>query len=469
MAERWGPCSRNVHPMRTATALLALLLPALARPDAVDRFMADQVARAHVPGAAVAVVRDGRIVKLAVYGVADLEHGAKVRPDSLFQIASVTKLLTGVLLMGYVQDGKVGLDDPVGRWLPSAPEAWSGVTLRHLATHTSGLAAGPPDPALRTVDDAVAAAMKVPLAARPGERAEYGSPDFTVLAAVLEKAGGKPFPDLLRERVLATAGARDARFEHARDDGLVRSADVLPGRVTTYRWTGEEQRVAWFLYPEHTYAAGGLFASIRDMAALVAALQRGALLRPETFEAMASPPVLADGRPSPFGIGCTVGRHRGWRAVGHSGGPALGDVLLVPEARLGVVVLTSQKRLIPQLAEGVADLFLADRRTPAPAIPDASPEATARVRGVLLGMAAGKVDPALLAPAARELAPMLGEWGAVSVGLFPPLTGVALVQEERTPAAWTRRYRVTFGKKVTRYRAALAADGTVLEVEREAE
>jgi len=460
--------------MNLAAALLASTLAApspAARGDAVDRFLRDQLARAHVPGAAVAVIRAGKVEKLAVYGVADLAHGTKLTPSSAFQIASVTKLLTGALLMRYVEQGKLRLDDAVARHLDGTPEAWRGITVRHLATHTSGLPAGPPDPKLGSIAEGARAAMALPLAAPPGERAEYGSPDFTVLGAVLERVGGRPYPELLAEEVLRPAGMRDARFEDARDEGLVRSAEVVPGRVTTYRSTGGAQRVAWFLYPSYTWPAGGLFASIRDMAALVSALQRRVLLSRAGLEAMATAPILAGGKPGPFGAGCTVGRYRGWRTVGHSGGPALGDVLLFPELDLGVVVLTSQKLLIPQLAEGVADLYLpGDRGGPPPApLADAAPEVTDRARAVLSGMAAGRVDPALLAPASREAAPMLSEWGAVSVGLWPPLSGLVLVEERRGDDAWVRTYRARFGAKVARFRAAHAPDGAVIELEREPE
>jgi len=460
--------------MILVAAVLASTLAAptpSARGDAVDRFLRDQLARAHVPGAAVAVVRAGKLEKLAVYGVADLEHGTPVTPASAFQIASVTKLLTGVLLMRLVEQGKLRLDDAVSRHLDGTPEAWKGITLRHLATHTSGLPAGPPDPKLGSIAEGARAAMALPVSAAPGERAEYGSPDFTVLGAVLEQAGGKPYPQLLADEVLRPAGMRDARFEDARDEGLVRSAEVVPGRVTTYRTAGSAQRVAWFLYPAYTWPAGGLFASIRDLAAFVSALQRKVLVSRAGLEAMATAPVLAGGKPGPFGAGCTVGRHRGWRTVGHSGGPALADVLLFPELDLGVVVLTSQKLLNPQLAEGVADLYLpGDRGGPPPApIADAAPEATARVRAVLEGMAAGRVDPALLAPANRADAPLLSEWGPVGVGLWPPLSGLALVEERRGGDAWVRTYRASFGAKVARYRAAHAPDGAVIELEREPE
>ncbi len=419
---------------------------AKAPPDPVDRLLADAMARAHVPGAAVAVVRGGKVLKLGVYGKAELEHGVKVTPATAFQIASTTKLLTGVLLARLVEQGKLSLDDPLSKHLDAVPDTWGAVTLRQLATHTSGLPVTEPDPKLGPVPEAARAALAARPAARPGERAEYGSLDYTVLAAVLEKVGGKPFPRLLEEEVLGPAGMRDARFEAARDDGLVRSADVVPGRVTTYRWSGGAQRVAWFLYPEYTWAAGGLFASVRDLAAFVAALQRGALVSRESLARMAEPPTLADGRPGAFGTGCTVGRHRGFRTLGHSGGPALGDVLLFPELDLGVVVLTNQKLLQPELAELVAELYLpADRRQPpGPLLADAAPAATARVRAVLEGMARGAVDPALLAPARREDAPLLSEWGPVGVGLWGPLTSLALVEERRDARGWTRWYRASW-------------------------
>jgi CubicO group peptidase (beta-lactamase class C family) len=112
----------------------------------------------------------------------------------------------------------------------------------------------------------------------------YGSDDFTVLTAILERAGGMPYQQLLEARITRPLGLASTRFDNARLDPphIVLTMDELPNRVATYEWkNGKQQRYA-FLYPHYTYAAGGLFSSITDMAAFVQAIVKGRPGRQET-------------------------------------------------------------------------------------------------------------------------------------------------------------------------------------------
>src|SRR6185503_7136888 len=137
-------------------------------------------------------------------------------------------------------------------------------------------------------------------------------------------------------------------------------------------------------YPRYTYSAGGLFSSAADVAKLFTALTAGTLLKPASLEALWTPARLADGRPGEFAIGWVAGRYRGLQAVGHSGGPALSDLLYFPEGKLGIAVLTNQGALFPVLAELVADLYLpADARAHDPAIADPDPAVTQRLRSLV--------------------------------------------------------------------------------------
>jgi CubicO group peptidase (beta-lactamase class C family) len=104
-----------------------LMIPAclaLHAQDAVDTYLKQQMARSRIPGLAVAIVREGRLEKLSAYGQASLELGAPLTADSAFQIASATKLFTGVLAMSLVAEGKLDLDAPISRYLGKVPAAW---------------------------------------------------------------------------------------------------------------------------------------------------------------------------------------------------------------------------------------------------------------------------------------------------------------------------------------------------------
>lgn len=458
--------------MRPLAVLLALfLLPTVSLADAtgtadrVDAFLRAEMDRNRIPGAAVAVLRDGKLVKLATYGTANLETGAPVTADTRFQIASATKLFTSALLMDLVDEGKVGLDDPVTRYLPQAPPAWSAITVRQLASHASGMARVPPNPSLRTMDEALSAAMKLPLATRPGETNAYGSDDFTVLAAVLEKAGGAPYPQLLKQRVLEPLGLARSAFDNARLDPphVVLTYDELPGRAGTYEWkAGTQQRYA-FLYPSYTYAAGGLFSSIGDMAAFVGGVLDGKLFGAKALQEMWTPVALAGGKPGGFATGWTVASERGRRKLGHSGGPALADVAVYPDQSLAVVVLTNQRKLYPTLASAVARFYLPDNGfTGRPALPDPNPARTASHLALVHSLMLGKAEAGSFAAALHPDLPEINEWIQLRTGGYAPPRLLELLED----AASSRTYRSTHGDRGSLlWRFDADADGRIRDVE----
>ncbi|PAX06881.1 serine hydrolase domain-containing protein [Sphingomonas lenta] len=436
-----------------AAALSLIAAPASARADAIDRVVADQMAVSRIPGAAVAVVERGRVVKLAAYGVADVEWNAPVDLDTRFQLASATKIFTGVLLMRLVGRGRLDLDDPLTRWFPDAPPSWAGIRVRQLADHTSGLPDDLGTPAPQTVEGVVAAAMKRPLAYQPGTEARYGFTDFTVLRAVIEKAGGKKLPDLLRDEVTAPLGMTATGFALAAEEDGVRVGAVLPKRAETYGLRDGELVTSDFFFAPHGYGAGGLYSSIRDLAAFFAALDQGRVLRRESLVALETPATLSGGRRSGFGVGWVARTYRGVPVVGHSGGPALADILRVEDRRLTVIALTNQRTFFPLLAEALLDRYVPAPPEPA-AIEDRTPQSTARVRAALEAAAAGRPATGVSPNVAGQLGSPFARALLNGVG---PLHSFSLIGEEGS----TRRYRATFRRKRTTWLAESDAQGVI--------
>jgi len=337
----------------------------------IDAYLQARMEADHIPAAAAAIVRNGETVYCRAHGLANLEWEIPATVDTAFQLASATKPLTGTLLMMLVESGELRLDAPVREYLSQAPASWDGITIRHLTTHTAGLsdevvshvhtrAAGEdlPPGTPNTVQEIVAAAFELPLAYKPGERAQYGLADFVVLTAILEAVSGSPFPVLLHERLLAPLGMTSTRYDNGVDAGASRITDIVPRRASLFRRHEEQQRDFRFFYPIWGYAAGGLFSSAADLARWTVALDRGELLRPETVEEMFAPQRLTGGEVGLFSPGWVVYTHRDRRVVGHSGGPALGDIVRFRDDGFTVVALANQQVLMPDLAPGVADIFL---------------------------------------------------------------------------------------------------------------
>src|SRR5215207_1665709 len=128
--------------MRLSVIGLVLLVLAASRtaPDAVDDYVRAEMRTQSIPGLALGIARNGRLVKAEGYGIADLDQDVPVTVDTVFEVASITKQFTASLIMMLVEQGKLRLDDKVNAYLTDPPDAWRDVTIYHLLTHTAGLA-----------------------------------------------------------------------------------------------------------------------------------------------------------------------------------------------------------------------------------------------------------------------------------------------------------------------------------------
>ncbi|GAA0565861.1 serine hydrolase domain-containing protein [Rhizomicrobium electricum] len=433
---------------KSVLVLLYAVVTMGAAADPVDDAMAKFMAPAHIPGAAVAVVEKGKLTKLAAYGTADLEWDGKVTPDTPFQLASVSKIFAGVVLMRMVEQGKLSLSDPLTKYFPQAPESWKAITIRHLAGHMSGLPEGLGQSTNATPLEVASEAMKRPLAYAPGSKSQYGFTDFVVMTAILEKVSGLSYTALLQREVLDPLGLKHTGFTMAREDGPIRSTGLIPGRAKVYAWRAPVQRDEAFLYPVHAYAAGGLYSSARDMATLMTALTHGGFLKPESFALLTHPIRLNDGRNGEFGVGWTFGRYHGLETVGHTGGPGLGDVMYIPSADLVVIALTNQRRFVPLLSQAIADLKLPPSPVQ-PAIADSHPEFTADFTAQLAAARDGKLDEArFTAEGARDWLPFYKEFGQAMLEAVGPVSKAELLSERAKDSGGLRRlYRVVFARK----------------------
>lgn len=420
---------------------LALAGPAPLRADPIDDVVREQMEASHLPGVAVALVERGKVVKLSGYGEATLEWPSPVDPDTRFQLASATKLFTGVLLMRLVERKALSLDDPIARFFDGAPPDWRRIRVRQLADHSSGLPDDLGRPGPKTVEAIVAAAMARPLLYEPGAEARYGFTDFVVLRAILEKVSGKPLPTLLNDEIAAPLGLRSTGFAMEREDGPVRTGEVLPRRASIYGWRDGRQTTSDFFFEPQGYGAGGLYSSAADLAKFFAALDSGRLLGPESVRILQTPGSLSGGRKSGFGIGWTARDYRGVPVAGHSGGPALSDILRVESRGLTIVVLTNQRIFYPLLAERIADLYLPEPAVAA--IADKRPRLTESLAALFADAARGRSDPSRGPAGADPAAPLLSEFGQALLTGVGPLTRIDLVAEQGAD----RTYRIVFARK----------------------
>jgi CubicO group peptidase (beta-lactamase class C family) len=358
------------------------LLTVPARADRVDDFLKAELARQKIPGMAVAVIQDGKVVKAAGYGYANLELKVPVTADTVFQLGSVGKTFTAGAVMLLARDGKIGLEDPVRKYLDFAPEAWKDVTVRHLLTHTSGIPDYTGIVDLRVDASAEQTGKKVaekPLDFAPGTKWQYSNSNYLLLGVLIEKASGQFYGDVLRDRIFTPLGMTTARINS--------ESDLIPNRAAGYEFRAGQLRNQSYMPPQvNTYADGSVVMSVRDMAKWDLALYTDKPFPKEVREAMWTPAKLTDGKPTAYGYGWQLGERNGHRFVGHGGAwqGFTATILRYPEDRLSVVVLTNRAGVSPgTIATRIAGMYLPAVMPKTPPPPAPEPAVTELVKTIL--------------------------------------------------------------------------------------
>ena len=277
----------------------------------------DQVVRASVEAeefsGSVLVARDGEVLLDRGYGFANREWSIPNDGDTKFRLGSVTKQFTAVAIMVLSERGLVDLDAPVKTYLPDAPAAWDGVTVRHLLTHTSGVPsftdfddyeASKTRPA--TVDSLIARFRDRPLDFQPGEGWAYSNSGYVVLTAIVEKTSGKSYTGFVTETLFQPLGMSDSGYDS--------HAAILPHRASGYTPSAGGIVNADYVDMSIPQGAGALYSTTHDLLKWEQGLFGGRLLSPESLTLLTTP---VRNRYA-FGLGVTEAG--GNTTIAHSGG-----------------------------------------------------------------------------------------------------------------------------------------------------
>jgi D-alanyl-D-alanine carboxypeptidase len=343
-----------------AVVMVATVAPA--RADDLDDFINAAIRQRNIPGVAIAVVRDGVLIRSGGYGLADRERNIAPQPDTVFRIGSLSKqfIATGIMLL--VQDGKLALGDRIDKFVTDVPQPWRNITIRHLLTHTSGLPREAPAADLSKSQpdlDLIRSAYGVPLQWKPGDKYDYSNLGYYMLAEAITRISGSPWHEFIARRVFQPLGMTRTTTTNA--------AARLSNRATGYVWRDG----AWSAAPALVALrpSGAFVSTAADLAKWAAALDDDRVLSKTSKAEMWRPVMLNDGGTFPYGFGWELddfppgGHVTGVPMIRHEGtipGFRPGFTRL-PKQRLTIIVMTNLDRgPVDALIAGIAVRYAPD-------------------------------------------------------------------------------------------------------------
>jgi len=356
------------------TVLLAFSIPSSGQASSkeIDQIFSS-LKSADAPGAAVLVVRHGRVVFRRGYGVTDLRTLHPIEPNTNFRLASFTKQFTATCIMLLVHDGKLHYDDHLTDIFPEFPAYGKAITIRNLLSHTSGLPDyedllmaqypnTPEDKIPQILDAGVLQLLEQQTSGKfpPGSEWQYSNSGYAVLAMIVEKVSGQPFGQFLHDRIFAPLKMNNTL-------AYQKGKNEVPHRA--YGHTKEKE--GWRETDQSPTSAvlgdGGIYSSIDDLAKWDRALRNHTLLTAAEMQPASTPvqptahPANSNGKPVSYGFGWFLDSYQGYKRMSHNG-ETIGFLTTIQRFfrdDLTVIVLANRSDKNPeQQALKVADLFL---------------------------------------------------------------------------------------------------------------
>ena len=407
----------RIYYLFLAALIASVIAPVVAQADKADDLIKLQMEKQHIPGLALAVVQNGKVIKTAGYGQANLENNVPVSDRTIFEIGSMTKQFTASAIMLLVQDGKLALDDKISRYLEGTPESWKEITIRHLLSHTSGIKNQHGVNAMdKPRDETIKLVSAPPLEAKPGDKWNYCNTGYFLLGYIIETVSGKSYWDFLDQRIFKPL-----------DMTVTRNSDpqiVILNRARGYTYAEKGYRNGPIIRSSEGWAAGSLVSNVLDLAKWDAALYSDKILTTASRNTMWTETRFNDGKPFPYGLGWFVQKPKGHLLIEHGGntGAFSTTISRFVEDKLTVIVLTNRAGItLSSLSQDIAGCYVPGlARTEPKPIEDKEPKVTALVKDTILKTAMGTLDPnsfaqeirAILFPdKAKEVQNVMKSWG----------------------------------------------------------
>jgi len=371
----------------------------------IEAVIAQVVARPEAAGLSVAVARGDRIIFERGAGLAEIDSKRPADAATEFRIGSVTKQFTAAAIMKLVEKGKIGLDDPLAKYLPDFDTGGRTVTIRQLLNHASGIPnytnpafikiAAKPD---LSREDVFKLVSGTPFDFEPGKGWRYSNTNYFLLGLIVEKVSGRSYPDFLQRELFGPLGLKRTRY----DDGTP-AADSAQGYA--FNPADGTRRKADPLNMVGPFAAGAIASTAGDLLRWQIALTDGRAVTPASFQQMIGSTVKIGLGQAAYGFGLMDDRAAGQRRIWHNGGiNGFNSVLSWwPDLSLRTAVISNSEGLpSEQVEQLIVASIMSDTPLPQPRTA-AQPGSEAALRKTIAGIAAGNPDYSALTPAMADL------------------------------------------------------------------
>jgi CubicO group peptidase (beta-lactamase class C family) len=290
----------------------------LALKSRIDRIAAQVIEQRGIPSASVAVVKGGKLVYTHAYGKAHIDPDKSATPEMRYSIGSISKQFTAAAILLLQQQGKLSLDDAVGKYVPGLTRG-DDVTIRQILSHTSGYQDYWPEDYLmtpmmqpETAQQILDTWAKKPLDFEPGTQWQYSNTNYVIAGEIVEKVSGQKLMDFLGEHIFHPLGMKSVWNS---DETKLTQTDATPyirAALGPLRLAPKEGR-GWM------FAAGELAMTAHDLALWDESLMAQSVLSSESYKQMFTEVKLKDGKGTNYGLGVEVTSRDGHRSIEHGG------------------------------------------------------------------------------------------------------------------------------------------------------
>jgi CubicO group peptidase (beta-lactamase class C family) len=332
----------------------------------LDKIVSHRLETFGIPGASVAIVKQGKIIYSKAYGYASLELQSFAKPETTYLIGSITKTFTATAIMMLWEEGKLQLEDSIGDYLPTLPLHWKPITIKQLLTHTSRIVTNLENANANcpfefdcnnyTQANVIQETACLPLNFEPGTQFEYSGRNYYLLGMLIEKISGKTFDQFLKERIFDPLGMKETQ--------MIDYNKLIANRASGYVLENQILANSERMNPLVELSDGGLMSTSLDLAKWIASFYTEKLVKRTTIEMMWNKARLSNGNSiTQYGLGFGLTPYKEKRRIGHTGNiPGFSSCLThFVDHNLTVILLTNITNAnlhIGQMGNEMAEIYL---------------------------------------------------------------------------------------------------------------